>query len=376
VFGKYTSRIALVKPFLALFSRKTQNAHNALRLTSIGTRAFHAPKVDQDARRRTIRNMQTTQLGQRGPNVSRIGFGAWAIGGMNWGPTDDAVSIGALNAALDAGVTLIDTADVYGFGHSEELVAQVIRERKPDNLVIATKAGNDFYNAKSDDDAGYGPIKQTYDKDYIIFAAEQSLKRLGVEALDILQLHSGNTEQLERDDPWDALATLKQQGKIKHAGWSVQSFQETTQAHVLDAHHDLLDVLQIRYNLLEREAEKVLFPKCEQYGIGVIVRIPILFGLLTGKFTRDATFGEDDHRKMNLSPEKLDDYLTRFEALQPLFDKYPDQTMTQVALRFCITHPACHTAIPGGKTPEQVNENAAAGDLGPLDAVDIELISK
>jgi aryl-alcohol dehydrogenase-like predicted oxidoreductase len=303
-----------------------------------------------------------------------MGFGAWAIGGMNWGPTDDAVSLAALNAALDAGVTFIDTADVYGFGHSEKLIEQVVRERKPKDLIIATKAGNDFYNARDGDDAGYGPIKQTYDKDYIVYAAEQSLKRLNVEALDILQLHSGDLKQLERDDPWEALELLKTQGKIKHAGWSIQSFQETTQAHVLDAHHELIDVIQVRYNLLEREAERVLFPKAEKYGTGVIVRIPLLFGLLTGKFTRDSKFGEDDHRNMNLSAEKLDAFLGRLEALRPLYDEFPDQTKTQVSLRFCITHPACHVAIPGAKTPEQATENAKAGSLGPLPGDAVSLV--
>ncbi len=315
--------------------------------------------------------MQYTQLGQRGPKVSTIGFGAWAIGGENWGKTDDEVSREALHAALDHGVKLIDTADVYGFGHSEELIAGVLRERGKGDVVIATKAGNDFYHADESDDEGYGPIRQTYDKKYLIFAAEQSLKRLGVEALDILQLHSPDLDKLERDEPWAALETLKRQGKIRHAGLSFQSFRETEQAHLLDRHHDLLDCIQVRYNLLEREAEKVLFPKALEHGIGVIVRIPLLFGLLTGKFTRQSTFGDDDHRRMNLSPEKLDEYLTRLEALRPLYARYPDQTMAQVSLRFCLTHPACHTAIPGAKTPEQVADNGAASDLGPLSQEDL-----
>jgi aryl-alcohol dehydrogenase-like predicted oxidoreductase len=310
--------------------------------------------------------VQYTQLGNRGPRVSTIGFGAWAIGGMHWGKTDDAVSRRALCEALDRGVTLIDTADVYGFGHSEELVAEVIRERGKGEVVIATKAGSDFYNADREDDKGYGAIRPNYDKDYLIFAAEQSLKRLGLEALDILQLHSPDLETLERDDPWDALATLKRQGKIRHAGLSVQSFKETEQAGLLDRHHDLLDCIQVRYNLLEREAEESLLPKAQRYGIGVIVRIPILFGLLAGKFSRDSRFGEDDHRRMNLSPEKLDDYLARLEDYRALFDRFPRQTAAQVSLRFCITHEACHTAIPGAKTSEQVADNCAASDLGPL----------
>ncbi len=320
--------------------------------------------------------MNYRKLGSRGLQVSTIGFGAWAIGGMNWGETDDNVSINALNEAIDHGVTLIDTADVYGFGHSEELIARVIKDRGKNNIVIATKAGNDFYHATSEDDRGYGPIKQTYTKEYIIFAAEKSLKRLGVEAIDILQLHSGSLENIERDEPWLALEQLKKDGKILHAGWSVQSFQETNHAHLLDLHHDILDVIQVRYNLLEREAEKVLFSKAIQYGIGVIVRIPILFGLLTGKFNAQSRFSEDDHRSMNLSPEKLKTYLAELEKLQFLFDEYPDQTKTQVSLRFCISHPACHTAIPGAKTASQVAENCASSDFGPIPQETLALLNE
>jgi aryl-alcohol dehydrogenase-like predicted oxidoreductase len=310
--------------------------------------------------------MKYTLLGKNDPQVSTMGFGAWAIGGMNWGPTDDNVSLRALNEAIDQGVTLIDTADVYGHGHSEELIARIIKERGKKNIIIATKAGNDFYNATSEDDKGYGAITQTYTKEYIIFAAEQSLKRLNVETLDILQLHSPNLEKLEKEDPWLALEQLKKDGKILHAGFSIQSFKETEHAHMLDLHNDILDCIQVRYNLLERKAEEVLFPKALKYGIGVIVRIPLLFGLLTGKFNKDSTFTGDDHRKMNLAPEKLAGYLNQLKKLKPLFEKYPDQSITQVSLRFCISHPACHTAIPGAKTPEQVQQNCSSSDLGPI----------
>jgi len=184
--------------------------------------------------------------------------------------------------------------------------------------------------------------------------------------LDILQLHSPGLNQLERDEPWAALETLKRQGKIRHAGLSVQSFKETEQAHLLDRHRDLLDCIQVRYNLLERAAEEVLFPKALEHGIGVIVRIPLLFGLLTGKFTRQSTFGDDDHRRMNLSADKLDRYLSELESLAPLYARHAGQTMAQVSLRFCLTHAACHTAIPGAKTAEQVTDNCAAYDLGSL----------
>jgi aryl-alcohol dehydrogenase-like predicted oxidoreductase len=317
--------------------------------------------------------MKYTQLGKNGPNVSTAGFGAWAIGGMNWGKTDDRVSLDALNAAIDQGVTLIDTADVYGFGHSEDLIARIIKERGKGNVIIATKAGNDFYNTSENDDTGYGPIKQTYSKEYLIYAVEQSLKRLGLEALDILQLHSPDLDKLERDEPWLALEQLKREGKIINAGLSIQSFKENEQAHLLDLHKDILDCLQVRYNILEREAEEVLFPKAVQYGIGIIVRIPLLFGFLSGKFDKNAVFGEDDHRRMNLSSDKLQTYLEQLEKVKPLFDYYPDHSMAQVSLRFCISHPACHTVIPGAKTAKQVNENCAASDFSPIPQ---EIISK
>lgn len=307
--------------------------------------------------------MNYVKLGQRGPMVSVIGFGAWAIGGTDWGKTDDDVSKRALHAALDEGVTLIDTADVYGFGHSEELIAEVLKERGgKKNIIVATKAGNDFYR-KKDDSKEYGPARQNYTKEYIIFAAEKSLKRLNVETLDILQLHSGDTENLKKDEPWLALEQLKKDGKIRHAGWSVQSFKETEQAFLLDEHRDLLDVIQVRYNLLEREAEKVLFPKAQKYGTGVIVRIPLLFGFLTGKFDENTRFDKNDHRRMNLSPDKLKKYLEELKKLESLYKKYPHYTKAQLALKFCISHPAAHTVIPGAKTPEQVKENCKAATL-------------
>ncbi|MBT7577411.1 MAG: aldo/keto reductase [Candidatus Marinimicrobia bacterium] len=307
--------------------------------------------------------MQYTKLGHRGPKISTVGFGAWAIGGMNWGPTDDEVSLKALRSALDEGVTFIDTADVYGFGHSEDLIAKIIKERGKGDLIIATKAGNDFYYAGDETDDGYGAIQQNYKKEYLIEAAEKSLKRLGVETLDILQLHSPDLEKLEWDEPWEALTRLKEQGKIQHAGLSIQSFKESEQAYLLERHQDLLDVIQVRYNLLERKAEKLLFPEAIKYGVGVIVRIPMLFGLLSGKFDRKSVFEGDDHRRFNLDTEKLESYLSKMESMDDFYSRYADWSPAQIALRFGISHPACHVSIPGGKTPEQVRENCGASDM-------------
>jgi aryl-alcohol dehydrogenase-like predicted oxidoreductase len=307
--------------------------------------------------------MKFTKLGLNGPEISTVGFGAWGISGRDWGDTNDKDSIKAIHAALDEGVNFIDTADVYGFGHSEELIRQVLDERSDkDRMVIASKAGNNFYSFISQAH-DLTPVRHDYSVKHLEFAVEQSLKRLNIQILDILQLHSPGLEILEKEEPWRALERLKNKGKIKHAGWSVQSFQETTQAHILERHHNLIDVIQVRYNLLEREAENVLFPLALKYGIGVIVRIPLLFGLLSGKFNRKSTFGENDHRKLNLSPDKLHVYLENFSMYQSVFDKYPNYSPAQLSLRFCISHPACHVVIPGGKTPKQVQENAVASDL-------------
>ena len=307
--------------------------------------------------------MKYRKLGFKGPKVSSVGFGAWGISGRDWGKTDDKNSIKAIHAALDAGVNFIDTADVYGFGHSEELIRKVLDERTDkDKIVIASKAGNNFYPFIGQDHITT-PMNDDYSIKHLEFAVEQSLKRLNVERLDILQLHSPGPEILEKDEPWRALEQLKKAGKIKHAGWSVQSFQETAQAHILERHHDLIDIIQVRYNLLEREAEDVLFPLALNYGTGVIVRIPLIFGLLSGKFNRKSTFGDNDHRKFNLSPEKLNVYLDELESYQPIFDKYPEYSLAQLNLRFCISHPVSHVVIPGGKTQRQVIENAVASDI-------------
>ncbi len=312
--------------------------------------------------------MDYIQLGRKGPRVSRVGFGAWAIGGVNWGPTDDRESKQTLRRALELGVTLIDTADVYGYGHSEELIAEVLSDVGGDDVVVATKAGNDFYNATPEDDAGYGPIRLNGGREYLVSAVEKSLRRLRRGCLDILQLHSLDTAQLESEEPWEALYQLKKEGKIRFAGWSIKSFKETTHLKYVKQYQDLLDCLQVRYNLLERNAETELFPLTERLGIGIIVRIPLLFGLLTGKFNRSSRFNEDDHRSFNLSPAKLTGYLERLESFEGLYSSFPDQTRAQVSLRFTITHPACHTVIPGGRTIAQVEDNCRVGDLGPLPA--------
>ncbi|MGE5679537.1 MAG: aldo/keto reductase [Bacillota bacterium] len=307
--------------------------------------------------------MRYKKLCKNGPEVSVVGFGAWAIGGRDWGKTDDSQSVAAINAALDNGVNFLDTADVYGFGHSEELIASVIKKRGKGDIFIATKAGSDFYDYK--DAEGNVEVKPNYTKEYLISAAEKSLKRLNLETLDLLQLHSPVTDLLRSEEPWEALYQLKKSGKIRFAGLSVQSFKENEQTFLIEQYNELLDCLQIRYNLLERQAEEQMFLKTQQYGIGVIARIPILFGFLAGKFNRDSKFGEGDHRRWNLSPEKLEKYFSEMEKYEPFYNKYKEYSKAQLSLGFILSNPAVSTVIPGGKTPEQVKENIGAYLIDP-----------
>ncbi len=305
--------------------------------------------------------MKYKNLFKDGPKVSVISYGAWGISGRDWGETDDEQSRKALHTALDAGVNLIDTADVYGFGHSDKIIKGVLAERKSEGVLVATKAGSDFYNFK--DENGEPKITPNYNKEYLVDAVEKSLERFGVESLDLLQLHSPSTEILKTDDPWEALYQLKKEGKIKYAGLSVQSFKETEQAFLLDEYHELLNVLQVRYNLLERNAEQELFPKAEKYGIGVLARIPLLFGFLTGKFNNNSTFGENDHRRFNLSKEKMNGYLNEIKKLDSFFEKNNQFTKAQLSLAFVVNSKFVSAAIPGGKNPKQVKENCTAAEI-------------
>ncbi len=298
--------------------------------------------------------MKYRVLGKTGLKVSEIGFGAWAIGGMDWGPkVEDNEAIAALHKAIDLGVNFIDTADVYGHGHSEELIARVRKERK-EELIIATKAGNSFYE---------GPRHQDFSRKYLMFAVEQSLKRLGVEALDLLQLHGPDAADIQKGEIFEVLDTLKREGKIRFAGISVRSFHDDE--GVLAIQSGQVDTLQVRYNLLEWGPVDEVFPLAKEHNIGIIARIPLLFGVLTGKFTRATRFPDGDHRQENLSREKLAHFLNQLVRLYFLF-KGTEVTMAQTALRFILSNDMVSTVIPGAKRPSQAAENCTASDLGPL----------
>lgn len=293
-------------------------------------------------------------------NISAIGFGSWAIGGADWGKTDDEKSIKAIITAIENGVNFIDTADFYGFGHSEILIKRALDLIGKKNIFIATKFGTDFYNIKPQDGVR---TKLNYTRDYLIFAAEQSLKRLGTDCIDLIQLHSPSIEYLENDEPWEALYQLKKDGKIKYAGLSVHSYQESEHVELVLKYKELISSLQIRYNMLERNGEKKLFQTAMDNDISIIARVPMLYGFMTGKYDINTRFADRDHRQKNLSPEKLIQYSAELEKYKPFFEEYQEYSRSQLAIAFTISNPAVTTAIPGGKTPEQVIENCKAANI-------------
>ena len=299
--------------------------------------------------------MQSRRLGKTGWDVSEIGFGAWAIGG-EWGETDEGESMAALHAAVDAGVTFFDTADVYGDGRSERLLGRLLRERD-ERLVVATKFGRCVEQ---------DPALFTYEN--LRAWLERSRENLGVEAVDLVQLHSPPWETYYLPEVHEACSRLVQEGLVRAYGVSVEKVEEGLKA----IEYDGVATIQLIFNLLRQRPAELFFEQARRRDVGVIVRVPLASGLLTGKFDRNSTFAAEDHRAYNRQGEQFDrgetfsgvDYevgLEVVEELRPLVP--PGATLAQLALRWILTFDAVSTVIPGAKTPEQARANAAAADL-------------
>jgi aryl-alcohol dehydrogenase-like predicted oxidoreductase len=299
--------------------------------------------------------MQSRRLGKTGWDVSEIGFGAWAIGG-EWGETDEEESMAALHAAVDAGVTFFDTADVYGDGRSERLLGRLLHERD-ERLVVATKFGR---RVEQD------PALFTYEN--LRGWLERSRENLGVEAVDLVQLHSPPWETYYLPEVHEACSRLVQEGLVRAYGVSVEKVEEGLKA----IEYDGVATVQLIFNLLRQRPAELFFEQARRRDVGVIVRVPLASGLLTGKFDRNSTFAAEDHRAYNRQGEQFDrgetfsgvDYevgLEVVEELRPLVP--PGATLAQLALRWILAFDAVSTVIPGAKTPEQVRANAAAADL-------------
>ena len=304
--------------------------------------------------------MKSREFGRLGVAVSEIGFGAWAIGGT-WGKVDDRESKAALHAALDGGVTFIDTADVYGDGHSERLIAQVMKERGGARPFIATKAGR---RLPSQAPAGYTLENLT---GFI----DRSLKNLDTDVLDLVQLHCPSTDVYYRADIFGHMDHLVSIGKIKNYGVSVERVEEALKAIEFP---NVVSV-QIIFNPFRQRPADLFFAEAKAKKIAVIARVPLASGLLSGKFSADTKFEGDDHRQFNRNGEAFDvgetfggvPYdvgLAAVERLRPLVAG--NATMALMALRWILDHEAITVVIPGAKNPAQANANAAASDLAAL----------
>ena len=303
--------------------------------------------------------MEYRALGRTGWQVSAISFGAWAIGGA-WGTVDDQESLAALHRAVDLGVNFIDTADVYGDGHSERLLAQLRRERR-EPIIIATKAGRRLDPHIT---SGYNPQNLTA-------FVERSLKNLDTEALDLLQLHCPPTEVYYMPEVFAVLDDLVEQGKLRYYGVSVEKVEEALKA----IEYPQVQSVQIIFNIFRQRPADLFFGEVQRRQVGILARVPLASGLLTGKMNRATSFSEDDHREYNRYGESFDrgetfsgvDYETGLLAVEELRPLVPvGASMAQLALRWILEFPAVTCAIPGAKRQAQVDDNLAAADLPPL----------
>jgi len=305
-----------------------------------------------------VKTMIYSPLGRTGLNVSAIGFGAWAIGGT-WGDTDDTAAMAALHRALDRGVNFFDTADVYGDGHSERLLARLRKERPSDAFHIATKAGRRLNPRVAE---GYLDLRPFI---------ERSLQNLETDAIELLQLHCPPTAVYTMPEVFGALDDLVKEGKLRHYGVSVERIDEALAAIKFPG----VQSVQIIYNLFRQRPAEVFLPAAQAAQVGVLARLPLSSGMLSGKFTRDSQFSADDHRGFNRQGEAFDkgetfsgvDYEQGLAAVEELRKLLPEGvSMARLALRWILMNEAITTAIPGGRTPAQVDENVSAADLAAL----------
>lgn len=303
--------------------------------------------------------MQYRELGRTGWKISTISFGSWAIGSA-WGTVDDKNSLVALHSALDSGVNFFDTADVYGDGRSERLLAQLRRERK-ENFYIATKAGRKLNPHTA----------EGYNRKNITTFVEHSLKNLNTDTLDLLQLHCPPTEVYYTPEVFDILDDLVHAGKIRYYGVSVEKVEEALKA----IEYPGVQSVQIIFNIFRQRPLELFFSEAARRKVGILARLPLSSGMLTGKLKSNSSFASDDHRAFNRHGEAFDrgetfsglDYEIGLRVVESLRQLIPHNfSMTQMALRWILMFPEVTCAIPGAKKSEQVDENVHAADLPPL----------
>ncbi len=311
--------------------------------------------------------MQYRELGRTGWQVSEVSFGAWAIGG-SWGNVQDDDSLAALHTAIDNGVNFIDTADVYGDGHSERLIAKIKQARK-DEIIVATKAGRRLNPHTADG----------YNKENLTAFIERSLKNLATDCLDLVQLHCPPTEVYYRPEVFGALDDLVAAGKIRYYGVSVEKVEEALKA----IEYPNVQTVQIIFNMFRLRPAELFFEQALRRKVGILARVPLASGMLTGKLTRQSTFEADDHRHFNRHGEAFDvgetfsgvDYETGLQAVEEIRALVPaNATMAQFALRWILMFEAVSCVIPGAKNPAQAQDNIRAADLPALNEQQMRVI--
>lgn len=298
-------------------------------------------------------------LGRTGFSVSEIGFGAWGIGGKMWLGARDEESLAALRRAFELGLNFIDTALAYGDGHSERLVGRAVREQGG-KIYVATKVPpkNYLWPARP----GIG-IEEVFPYDYIVRSTEQSLRNLGLDTIDLQQLHVWNPEWIDRDDWRRAADDLKLSGKVRAFGISINDHEPDSALDVLKT--GLIDTVQVIYNIFDQSPEENLFPLCLALNVGVIARVPLDEGGLTGAITPETKFPPGDWRELYFKGDRKRQVAERVAALRRDLEGV-EGTLAEIALRFCLSHPAVSTVIPGMRRRETVESSCRASDLGPL----------
>jgi len=313
--------------------------------------------------------MRYRKLGRTNLEVSEIGYGAWGIGGKQWlGGTDDE-SVAALERAIDLGLNFIDTALAYGDGHSEKIVGKVTKSIKK-SAFIATKVPpkNGLWPAR----AGIG-IGEVFPHSYIIEKTEQSLKNLGIERVDLQQLHVWNPEWIHSDEWRRAFEDLKKSGKARSVGLSISDHRPDTALEAVQT--GLIDTVQVIYNIFDQSPEIELFPLAKKHNVGIIARVPLDEGGLTGKINENTKFEPNEFRDLYFRGDRKKQVAERVSLLQK--DLGPNEgPLPEVALRFCLSHPAVSTVIPGMRTRRNVEANCAASDKGPLPEKTLAILRK
>jgi aryl-alcohol dehydrogenase-like predicted oxidoreductase len=304
-------------------------------------------------------------LGRTGPRVSEIGYGTWGIGKSGWTGADDQESITGLNAAIDLGLNFIDTALAYGDGHSERIVGQVVRARS-ETVYVATKIPPK--NLQWPARPGV-PAAAAFPAGHVIACTEKSLRHLGLEAIDVQQFHVWSDEWVGQGDWLDAIQQLKTQGKIRFFGVSINDHQPENALKLVES--GAVDTVQVIYNIFDQSPEDRLFPACRQHNIGVIARVPLDEGGLSGKLTPDTTFAEGDFQAQYFQGDRKREIYDRVQAILADLGISADQ-LPEAALRYILSNPTVSTVIPGMRSSRHVAGNLAAGDGRGLPAEQVK----